>query len=102
MGGVDRDKDNELEGARAELAKALRRVVEAELGEEACFGEREAAALAACNEATRCYCEQALERLSDSYEDELLINGEHYKRSHEPGLGIYHSLTGPLPVWRAS
>ncbi len=25
-----------------------------------------------------------------------------YKRSHEPGLGIYHSLTGPLPVWRAT
>ena len=31
MGGVHRDKDNELEEARAELAKALRRVVEAEL-----------------------------------------------------------------------
>lgn len=63
-------------------------MVKTELGEEACFGEREAAALAACNEATRCYCEQALEQISDSYEDELLINGEHSKRSHEPGFGV--------------
>jgi hypothetical protein len=48
---VDRDKDNELEEARAELVKALRRVVEAELGDGASFAEREKAALAAYDEA---------------------------------------------------
>ena len=47
MGRVDQDKDNESEEARAELVKALRRVVEAELGEGASFAEREKAALAA-------------------------------------------------------
>ncbi len=100
--GPVNNRDNEREVARAELVRALGRVVKTELGEEACFAERETAALAACNEATRCYCEQALQQLSDSYDDELLINGKPYKRSHEPGLGIYHSLMGPLPVWRAT
>ncbi len=52
MGGVDRDKDNELEEARAELAKALMRVVEAELGDGASFAEREKAALTAYDEAS--------------------------------------------------
>ena len=51
MGSVDQDKDNEREEARAELVKALRRVAEAQLGEEASFAEREKAALAACDEA---------------------------------------------------
>jgi len=51
VGSVDRDKDNELEEARAELVKALRRVVEAELGDGASFAEREKAALAAYDEA---------------------------------------------------
>ena len=51
MGRMDQDKDNERENARAELIKALRRVVEAELGEGASFAERERAALAAYDEA---------------------------------------------------
>ena len=51
MGSVDRDEDNEGEEARAELVKALRRVVEAELGDGASFAEREKAALAAYDEA---------------------------------------------------
>ena len=51
MGRVDQDKDNEREEARAELIKALRRVVDAELGEGASFAEREKAALAAYDEA---------------------------------------------------
>ena len=51
MGRMDQEKDNERENARAELIKALRRVVEAELGEGASFAERERAALAAYDEA---------------------------------------------------
>ncbi len=51
MCSVDRDNDNELEEAKAELVKALRRMVEAELGDGASFAEREQAALAACDEA---------------------------------------------------
>ena len=51
MGRVDQDKDNESKDARAELVKALRRMVEAQLGEKASFAERERAALAACDKA---------------------------------------------------
>ena len=51
MGRVDQDKDNEREEARAELVEALRRVVEAQLGDGASFAEREKAALAACDKA---------------------------------------------------
>ena len=100
--GPVNNRDNEREVARAELVRAVGRVVEAELGEEACFAERETAALGACDEAMRCYCERELQQISDGYDDELLINGEPYKRSHEPGLVSYHSLTGTLQVWRAS
>jgi hypothetical protein len=64
---VDQDKDNEREEARAELIKALRRVVEAELGEEACFAERETAALGACDEAIRCYCERELQQIFSTH-----------------------------------
>jgi len=51
MGSMEQDKDNEREEAGAELVKALRRVVEAQLGDGASFAEREKAALAACDEA---------------------------------------------------
>ena len=51
MGSEDQDKDNEREEARAELVEALRRVVEAQLGDGASFAEREKAALAACDKA---------------------------------------------------
>ena len=51
MGSMEQDKDNEREEARAELVEALRRVVEAQLGDGASFAEREKAALAACDKA---------------------------------------------------
>ena len=51
MDSIEQDKDNEHEEAKAELVKALRRVVEAQLGEGASFAERERAALAACDKA---------------------------------------------------
>ena len=49
--GPVNNKGNELEVAEAELLRALSRVVKAKLGEEACFAEREKAALAACDKA---------------------------------------------------
>ena len=51
MDSMEQDKDNEREEARAELVEALRRVVEAQLGDGASFAEREKAALAACDKA---------------------------------------------------
>ena len=40
--------------------------------------------------------------MSDGYRDELLIDGILYRRSHDPGEVLYHSLNGSLPVTRAT
>jgi len=95
-------KNNELEVAKADLVRALDRVVKAKLGSGSSFAQQEVAALAASSEATRDYCDQQLQRMSDSYGEDLLINGIHYRRSHEPGQGFYHSLCGALHPFRAT
>ncbi len=100
QGPVNR-KGNEVEVARADLARALKRVVEVEIAAESSFAEREATALDAADEAIRDYCERELQMIADSHDDELLIDGVHYKRSHEPARGLYHSLCGTLQVQRA-
>jgi len=95
-------KNNELDVAKADLVRALDRVVKAELASGASFAQQEVAALSAGNEAARNYCEQQLQRMSDSYGEDLLINEVHYRRSHEPGQGFYHSLCGALHPFRAT
>ena len=59
QGPINRN-GNEIEVARADLARALKRVVEAEISPESPFAEREIVALAAADEATREYCEREL------------------------------------------
>ena len=57
------------------------------------------------NEASRRYFEQTLQKMSDGYGDELLINGVVCRRSHALGEGEYHSLSslsGALYVMRAT
>jgi hypothetical protein len=100
QGPVNR-KGNEIEVARADFARALRRVVEAEVDTEADFARREVVALEAADEVVRDYCEQELQAMSDGFDDELLINGVLCKRSHEPAEGKYHSLSGTLRPRRA-
>lgn len=101
QGPVNR-KGNEVKVAKAELFRALKRVVEAELRQEASFAQRESTAMAAADEALREYTEQELQKMSNCYADELLIDGIEYKRDHEPSQGRYHSLCGPLLVMRAT
>jgi hypothetical protein len=100
-GPVNRE-GNEAEVAKADFMRALRRVVEAELGPDATFAQREAAAMAASNEGTREYTQEELQKMSDGYDDELLVDGVLYKRSHDRARGIYHSLCGALQVERAT
>lgn len=95
-------KGNEAEAAMADLTRAVRRAVESRLGPDATFGDREAATLNVTNEASRRYFEQTLQELSDSYRDELLIDGVLHRRSHDAGAGLYHSLCGSLHVMRAT
>lgn len=99
-GPVNR-KGNEIEVARADLARALKRVVEAEVAANACFADREVAALEAADEAIRDYCEQELQKIADDHDDDLLVDGVHYRRSHEPAGGCYHGLCGTLRPKRA-
>ena len=94
-------KGNELDVARADLTRALRRVARATAGEDASFAQLEDAALEAPDEAVRDFCEQELQRIEDSFDDELLINGVLFKRSHAPAQGDYRSLCGPLHPKRA-
>ena len=100
QGPVNR-KGNERQVARADLARAVKRVVEAEMAADATFADREVAALAAVDEAVRDYCERELQKIADEHDDDLLINGVHCRRSHEPSRGLYHSLCGTLRVNRA-
>jgi len=90
-------KGNELDVARADLTRALRRVARATAGEDASFAQLEDAALEAADEAVRDFCEQELQRIEDSFDDELLINGVLFKRSHAPAQGDYRSLCGSIP-----
>ena len=95
-------KGNMAEVAMADLVRAVRRAVEYEVGNEASFGHREAAALRVTNEATRRYFVEVLQQMSDEYDIELFIDGVLYRQSHDPGEVFYHSLSGSLPVSRAT
>ena len=86
----------EVKKAIAAIRDALRKALP-----EAGFGEREAQALAINDEALRELLREELQAMSDSFGDELLVNGVPYKR-HEPGTDTYHSLCGPLQVRRPS
>ena len=65
------------------------------------FGEREAAALSRANELVRLWLQRELERTTARYSDEMLVNGERYRR-HASGVRRYHSLCGPIDVRRDS
>ena len=84
MGSEDQDKGNELEVARAELVKALRRVVKAELGDDASFAERETAALAASHDAAA--------RGADIHREQQ-GSDERYVTLREAGLPVGSGIT---------
>ncbi len=86
QGPVNR-KGNKLQIARADLTRALRRVAKAMAGYDATFTRLEVAALEVADEAARDFCEQELQSISDSFDDELLIDGVLCKRSHSRHRG---------------
>lgn len=88
-----------LAAAKESLAAALARVVELETDAGAPFEAYEAAALGAANEATRECLARQLQRVSDTYDEEIRVEGRHYRRHHSGRVG-YHSLCGEVVVER--
>jgi len=86
----------EVKEAVSQIRDALRKALPG-----ATFGEREAEALAISNEAVRELLQEDLQAMSDSFGDEVVVDGVPYKE-HAPGTDTYHSLCGPLHVNRPS
>lgn len=89
---------------RAEIrtvVRAFTRAVDALVGPDASFGEREAAGLEVANELCRADQERELARRASLWtSSELTIDGALYRR-HSEGTGVYHGLCGTLQVTRA-
>jgi hypothetical protein len=83
----------------AAVACALRIAVDAKVGAAASFPEREAAALALSNEATRLFLRDDLVAIADRHGEEVEVDGHLYKR-HEPGTVRYYTLCGALDLER--
>ncbi len=76
--------------------RAFRRAVDARVGPEASFAERERAGLGLANEMCRADQEQDLARRASRWRAmELEVDGVRYRR-HSEGTVIYHGLCGPL------
>jgi hypothetical protein len=86
----------EVKEAVSQIRDALRKALPG-----ATFGEREAEVLAISNEAVRELLQEDLQAMSDSFGDEVVVDGVPYKE-HAPGTDTYHSLCGPLHVNRPS
>ena len=82
-----------------DLADALRRAIDAQVGADASFEAREVAALALTNEATRHCLQRDLVAIADSHGAEVEVDGVIYQR-HEPGTVRYFTLCGPVDLER--
>lgn len=101
--GPIRDEDGTVAMA-AEIdgvVRALRRAVDAMVGLDCSFAERERAALSIGNEAQRQLLERELQSMAEAQGRELLIDGVLY-REHQPGERDYVSLCGPLHTSRST
>ncbi len=87
------------EEPEAAFARALRRAVDAKVGAAASFQEREVAALALSNEATRLFLQDDLVAIADRHGEEVEVDGRIDKR-HEPGTLRYFTLCGALDIER--
>ena len=83
----------------ATLAGVLRRAVDTKVGPEASFAEREAAALALANDATRQFLQDDLMAMVDRHSEHIEVDGACYKR-HELGTVRYYTLCGVLDLER--
>lgn len=85
--------------AEQELARALRRAVDAKVGLDAGFEAREVAALALTNEATRLFLHGDLMAIADRHGEHVEVDGVIYQR-HQPGTVTYFTLCGALEIDR--
>lgn len=82
-----------------ELARALRLAVDARVGAEASFEDREVAALAVTNEATRLFLLDELMAIRDRHGELVEVDGVIYQH-HEPGTVRYYTLCGSFDIER--
>ncbi len=85
--------------AAAGLAHALRVSVDAMVGADASFSQREAAALELGNEATRLFLRDDLVAIGERHGEAVEVDGHIYKR-HEPGTVRYFTLCGAVDIER--
>ena len=93
--------DAEVNEKIDEVVRALRCTVDARVGLDCSFADREQAALSIGNEAQRCLLEQELQSIAEAQGRELLINEALY-REHRPGSRDYASLCGRLRIQRST
>ena len=91
----------EVDKKIAAVTRALRRAVDAMVGLNCSFAERERATMEIGNEAERRLLEEELQSVADAHGEALLINGILY-REFRPGSHQYASLCGPLGISRAT
>lgn len=84
-----------------DLAQMIERVLRVKCRNPESFQLYEQCGQQLCNEALRRVLEKQLQEKSDSLTEELMIDGDLYRR-HEPGKVNYHSLCGPLRVERST
>jgi hypothetical protein len=90
-----------IDGACAHVPETLVAAFQAALAAtQGTFEAREAAALAMSNELVRRWIGGELQRVSSQLGDEVMVDGERYRRQTE-GTGRYHSLCGTVAVRRA-
>jgi hypothetical protein len=81
------------------LARALRTAVDATVGSDASFEQREVAALELTNAATSLFLRGDLESIAASHGEHVEVGGVIYQR-HEPGVVRYFTLCGALDIER--
>lgn len=96
-GVLNAEIDEEID----EVVKALRRAVDAKVGLDCSFADRERALLSIGNEAQRRLLEEELQSIAEAQGKELLVNEALY-REHLPGRRDYVSLCGILPIRRST
>ncbi len=87
--------------AVAEASATLRWAVDVKLAGSGSFADREAAILAAANEACLIELHAELQRIASAQPDRLLVDGVLHMR-HQDGSAEYHSLCGTMCIQRAT
>ena len=90
---------NQASEPAEELADALRVAIDATVGADASFEEREVAALDLTNEATRLFLQSDLIAIAASHGTQVEVDGVIHQR-HAPGTVRYFTLCGVLDLER--